>query len=110
MDMRSVPPPRQPLESPPMSDFWNLRRTCSQFRQLELSQASRRGFLQAGALSTAGLSLAHLLRSEAAAAPGTIESKAKNNVIILWMRGGPSHIDMWDTKPNAPAEFRGEFG
>jgi len=93
-----------------MSDFWNLRRTCSQFRQLETNGASRRGFLQAGALSTAGLSLAHLLRSEAAAAPAAIESKAKNNVIILWMRGGPSHLDMWDTKPNAPAEFRGEFG
>ena len=93
-----------------MSDFWNLRRTCSQFRQLETSQASRRGFLQAGALGTTGLSLAHLLRSEAAAAPATIQDKAKNNVIILWMRGGPSHIDMWDTKPDAPAEFRGEFG
>ncbi|MFN0017810.1 MAG: DUF1501 domain-containing protein [Pirellulaceae bacterium] len=93
-----------------MSDFWNLRRTCAQFHRLELSQESRRGFLQAGALGTAGLSLANLLRSEAAAAPAAIESKAKNNVIILWMRGGPSHIDMWDTKPNAPAEFRGEFG
>lgn len=31
------------------------------------------------------------------------------SVIILWMRGGPSHIDMWDMKPDAPAEFRGEF-
>ena len=29
---------------------------------------------------------------------------------MLWMRGGPSHIDMWDPKPNAPAEYRGEFG
>ncbi len=33
-----------------------------------------------------------------------------NSVIILWMRGGPSHIDMWDPKPDAPAEYRGEFG
>jgi hypothetical protein len=34
----------------------------------------------------------------------------EKNVIILWMRGGPSHIDMWDPKPDAPAEYRGEFG
>src|SRR5262249_34156357 len=34
----------------------------------------------------------------------------KPSVIILWMRGGPSHIDMWDPKPDAPAEYRGEFG
>ena len=32
------------------------------------------------------------------------------SVIILWMRGGPSHIDMWDPKPDAPVEYRGEFG
>jgi hypothetical protein len=34
----------------------------------------------------------------------------KPSAIILWMRGGPSHIDTWDPKPDAPAEFRGEFG
>jgi hypothetical protein len=34
----------------------------------------------------------------------------KPSVIILWMRGGPSHLDMWDPKPDAPAEYRGEFG
>ena len=32
------------------------------------------------------------------------------SAIILWMRGGPSHIDMWDPKPDAPIEYRGEFG
>src|SRR5262249_42483223 len=32
------------------------------------------------------------------------------SVIILWMRGGPGHIDMWDPKPDAPVEYRGEFG
>jgi hypothetical protein len=34
----------------------------------------------------------------------------EKSVIILWMRGGPSHIDMWDPKPDAPVEYRGEFG
>lgn len=91
-----------------MSDLFSLRRTCSQFRQ---ASATRRGFLHAGVLGTAGLSLAGLLQNEARATPeASGQHKEKNNVIILWMRGGPSHIDMWDTKPDAPAEFRGEFG
>ena len=66
----------------------------------------RRGFLRAGAFGAAGLSLPRLLRSEAR----TAAPKRFNNVIILWMRGGPSHIDMWDPKPDAPVEVRGEFG
>ena len=59
---------------------------------------SRRGFVHAGVIGTAGLSLANLLRSEATAAEQKgnhlARSKTKNNVILLWMRGGPSHIDM----------------
>lgn len=47
-----------------------------------------------------------LLRREATAATANRE----RSVIILWMRGGPSHIDMWDPKPEAPVEYRGEFG
>src|SRR5436309_13089195 len=66
----------------------------------------RRSFLKAGILGTMGLSLAELLRAEAHAGSGS----AVNSVIILWMRGGPSHIDMWDPKPGAPAEYGGEFG
>jgi hypothetical protein len=47
-----------------------------------------------------------LLAQEAVA--GT--TQREKSVIILWMRGGPSHIDMWDPKPDAPVEYRGEFG
>jgi hypothetical protein len=68
---------------------------------------NRRGFLKAGMLGTAGLCLADLLRLETRA--NTTPAK-QASVIILWMRGGPSHIDMWDPKPDAPAEYRGEFG
>jgi hypothetical protein len=50
-----------------------------------------------------------LLRAEAAGSTSAAGSR-KPSVIILWMRGGPSHIDMWDPKPDAPAEYRGEFG
>lgn len=53
-----------------------------------------------------GLSLANVLQANAAP---TVEKK-HNSVIILWMRGGPAHQDMWDTKPEAPVEYRGEFG
>ena len=65
---------------------------------------NRRGFLQLGLLG--GLSLADVLRQEARAGSGS----RPTSVILLWMRGGPSHIDMWDPKPDAPAEYRGEFG
>ena len=72
---------------------------------------SRRSFVKAGVLGTMGLSLSELLHSEAkASVTNTASPTRTNNVIILWMRGGPSHIDMWDPKPNAPEEFRGEFG
>ncbi len=69
---------------------------------------NRRGFVKAGILGASGLSLADLLASEANAdQPG---QSRRPNAIILWMRGGPSHIDMWDPKPDAPVEYRGEFG
>ncbi|HVS33981.1 MAG TPA: DUF1501 domain-containing protein [Gemmataceae bacterium] len=88
-----------------MSHRGGARIGCPDFRR-QLTP-DRRSFLKAGALGAAGLTLSSLLRAEARAGStaGTPPS-----VIILWMRGGPSHIDMWDPKPDAPAEFRGEFG
>src|SRR5262245_46687833 len=70
-------------------------------------RASRRSFVKAGVLGASGLALGDLLRHEAKASAPTTR---RPSVIILWMRGGPSHIDMWDPKPDAPAENRGEFG
>jgi hypothetical protein len=60
-------------------------------------------------LGAAGLTLSQLLHAEARANE-TQTSTRRPSVIILWMRGGPSHIDMWDPKPDAPVEYRGEFG
>jgi hypothetical protein len=51
------------------------------------------------------LSLPQLLRAESSGHA----ARRDTSVIILWMRGGPSHIDMWDMKPEAPVEYRGEF-
>ncbi len=40
---------------------------------------------------------------------GQAKPKPDTSVILIWKGGGPSHIDMWDLKPDAPAEYRGEF-
>jgi DNA invertase Pin-like site-specific DNA recombinase len=68
---------------------------------------SRREFLQAGALSVGGLTLADLLRLRAQTPTRAITtSKA---IIMVYLNGGPSHIDLYDLKPAAPVEYRGEF-
>src|SRR5581483_3806779 len=83
----------------------DVRYGCADLRRS--IRVDRRSFVKAGILGTTGLSLAQLLRAEARAE----SSRARRpSAIILWMRGGPSHIDMWDPKPDAPAEYRGEFG
>ena len=66
---------------------------------------SRRSLLKIGGLSLFGISLPQVL---AAQSQSPREGKAKN-VILLWMGGGPSNIDTFDMKPDAPAEIRGEF-
>jgi hypothetical protein len=63
--------------------------------------------LKVGALGIAGLHLPALLRSEAKAAPGQ-QSRAKS-IIFLNQFGGPSHLDSFDMKPNAPDNIRGDF-
>lgn len=67
---------------------------------------TRRELMRIGGLGFAGLSLAELLRLRAEAAPASGRGKA---VIMIWLRGGPSHIDSFDMKPDAPSEIRGEF-
>src|SRR4051794_5671000 len=69
---------------------------------------TRRSFLRTGALMLGGLSLAGLLRREAMAAAEGL-AKKDISVILFWQGGGPSQLDMWDLKPDAPSEFRGTF-
>jgi hypothetical protein len=69
---------------------------------------SRRSFLQTGAIGLTGLGLADLLRLRAEA--NTAGNNAPDtSVILIWLSGGLPHMDMYDMKPEAPAEFRGEF-
>ncbi len=81
---------------------------CPEFRR-HLRELDRRSFLKAGLLGTMGLSLPELLRVEAQETRQGRPPRRLTSVIILWMRGGPSHIDTWDPKPDAPSEIRGEF-
>src|SRR5690606_22393473 len=68
---------------------------------------SRRVFLRAGLAGLGSLSLPGLLRLRAeAAAPREGEQTA---VILVWLRGGCSHLDTYDPKPEAPSEYRGPF-
>lgn len=71
---------------------------------------NRREFLKFGALGGI-LSLADLLRLRAvnAAIPGSTATTTNKSVIMLFLMGGPPHIDTYDPKPSAPAEYRGEF-
>jgi hypothetical protein len=67
---------------------------------------TRRALLQAGASTVLGLSLADLLRLRA---EGTAPAGSAKSVLLLWLWGGPAHLDTWDPKPKAPLEFRGPF-
>ena len=65
---------------------------------------SRRAFLCAGGLSALGLAGSELARLRAATTPGTSGARhGKNSCVFLFLFGGPSHIDLWDMKPKAPA-------
>src|SRR5436190_21134413 len=66
---------------------------------------ARRNFLKIGAMGLGGLALPDLMRLEAKDG-----KKSSNKAIInVHLSGGPSHQDMWDLKPEAPSEIRGEF-
>ncbi|MSR58109.1 MAG: DUF1501 domain-containing protein [Planctomycetaceae bacterium] len=67
---------------------------------------SRRGFLRLGTLAFGGLTLGDLLRSRGAAMPDSGRAKS---ALLIHLSGGPSHLDMYDMKPLAPIEYRGEF-
>ncbi len=85
-----------------MLTFWgNRQRFCD--------GVTRRNFLQIGAFG-AGLTLADVLRVKAAQDPAALNKRTPNkSAIMIYLPGGPSHMDMYDLKPDAPKEFKGEF-
>jgi uncharacterized protein (DUF1501 family) len=70
---------------------------------------SRRDFLHLGALTSFGLTLPGLLRMQAAAAETGKGAARAKSCILIWLDGGPSHLDMFDLKPGAPSEVRSQF-
>lgn len=69
----------------------------------------RRDFLRVGAAGIFGPGLADALKATALAGDSSGERPPATSVIQVWLSGGPSTIDMWDPKPEAPEEIRGEF-
>lgn len=67
---------------------------------------TRRQFVRGLGFGALGVGLSDVLRAEAKSPPAKRRAKA---CIMLWLFGGPSQIDTWDLKPDAPEEFRGEF-
>lgn len=68
---------------------------------------SRRRFLQIGSLGAFGLGLADILRAEAGASGRS--GRSKKSIILVWQHGGPSQLDTFDMKPDAPSEVRGPY-
>jgi hypothetical protein len=71
---------------------------------------TRRALIQAGLTSVVGLGLSDLFRLQArASGPGGVKPTKVKSCILVWLAGGPSHIDTFDPKPDGPADVRGEF-
>ena len=80
--------------------------TLGENTQQNCQGISRRGLLQVGCLGAMGLSLPEFLRAQAVNKGAGKPHKA---VILVWLWGGPSHLDTFDPKPEAPNEYRGPF-
>ncbi len=70
---------------------------------------SRRNFIRIGGLGIAGLSLPQLLAEESRSGQSRSGQSRHKSLILIYLVGGPPHLDMWDLKPDAPSEVRGEF-
>jgi len=79
---------------------------CGSDSASQPTRLSRRSWLKLGALGVGGLTLPDLLRARASETNSRGPHKA---VIMVYLNGGPSHVDMYDLKPQAPVEYRGEF-
>ncbi len=74
-----------------------------------IRELSRRHLLQVGGLGLMGLSLPNLLSAREQSAPKSSFVPKADHCVILFLNGGPSHLDMWDMKPDAADGIRGEF-
>src|SRR4051794_11727391 len=68
---------------------------------------SRRSFLQIGMAGMGTVGLSQMLAMKEVSAAAVSSGKKDTAVILLWLDGGPGHMDMYDLKPEAPPEYRG---
>ena len=73
------------------------------------AELARRHLLQVGGLGLMGLSLPNLLSARELTAPKSSLTPKADHCVILFLNGGPSHLDMWDQKPDTADGIRGEF-
>lgn len=104
--------PKQSLAVDDVCDPNHLGLSCNNLTQIEMNLSTRwnnrRSFLCLGGLLPWGMSLAPWLARGDAFAATTPVASAKS-CILLWLDGGPSHLEMWDPKTDAPSEVRGPF-
>src|ERR1041385_3239426 len=70
---------------------------------------TRREFLKIGGLTLGGLGAAGIMPWKLAASDRIGEPSQDTAVILIWLPGGPPHMEMYDMKPDAPEEYRGAF-
>jgi len=76
-------------------------------RAVDCGRVRRRAVLGVGSLGVIGCSLADLFRMRSA--EGAEASPRAKSIILLWLWGGPSHLDTFDMKPKAPVQYRGPY-
>lgn len=81
-----------------------MKAACREHRQL-----GRRHFFRIGGAGLFGLTMAQRWRAQAAAEGTRGIVPRADQMVVVWLGGGPPHQDMFDMKPNAPAEIRGEY-
>jgi hypothetical protein len=81
-----------------------MKNTCDLFRRVH-----RRDFLRVGGLGLCGVTMTDVLRARARAAVPPARGPRAKHMICVWLGGGPPHTDMFDMKPDAAEEYRGEF-
>src|SRR5438093_12174101 len=105
----SRPHGRPPLTSPSLAEDTSMLQINRPRRHPDCDGKSRRDFLKIGALGATGLVLPDLLRARAQAAGAGTPTK-NTSVVWLWLGGGPTHVETFDPKMSAPAEYRSVTG
>src|SRR5205814_934192 len=95
------------LTTPARQRYATMSRTRLLPTDLATGRPGRREFLRCGLTGLTSLSLSGLLKLRAAA--GNASTRERTALIVVWLHGGASHLETYDPKPHAPAEYRGPF-